>query len=546
MSDLKFSSEDDELIRRVIDQHVSPDEFEAFNERLRTDAKLRQRYILHADLEANLFEEFSQSKLSQPVVGPELTQRKQNPLYGVCVCLATLLLGVTTWIVVERQFLREPIQPTVSKIQPELPATETKSQIFTPYGLVGDDAAVVVRTEGVAQSELKVGARLKPGIIRIDSGELQLEFVGGAVLALAGPAELHIKSKDAATLVSGSANTRVPRRARGFVLNAPNMAIVDLGTEFGVRIDQSGTSEVEVTSGEVQLSLIGEDGNTLLSQLVGETESVRADGNQQMLLSIDSDRGALPKITSSDSLPLPVTEVYVDAILRENPDIYWRFESEHAGSVLNEVSSDWPARIHKNADKPDCIRIENGYVRFETAQDPRYLWTEQRLDTLNEGPYTIEFWMKPDHLKRSTCIGLFPDQDAHNHLTVLEIATETELIHEPGAIRFLHRNPPANSFRLGTNVYSKGVCVPGQWQHVVAVKTGQTLSLYFNGQLARQVSIRDADSDDAVRLIVGQLNITTTMRQFVGAIDEVAVYRHALQPLVIQNHYQLIASETKN
>ena len=63
---------------------------------------------------------------------------------------------------------------------------------------------------------------------------MQLEFLGGAKLLVAGPAELHILSPKSATLVSGQAATRVLEWGHGFVLNTPEAVMVDLGTEFAV------------------------------------------------------------------------------------------------------------------------------------------------------------------------------------------------------------------------------------------------------------------------------------------------------------------------
>lgn len=72
------------------------------------------------------------------------------------------------------------------------------------------------------------------------------------------------------------------------------------------------------------------------------------------------------------------------------------------------------------------------------------------------------------------------------------------------------------------------------------------LSLYFNGDLAKRVATTNPHSRGEFNMIVGQLNLFETERQFVGSMDEVAIYSHALTSTVIKQHYQLIADETKN
>ncbi len=141
--------------------------------------------------------------------------------------------------------------------------------------LVGwTDVAVVVRNEGISDESLQVGKRIRPGTLRFDSGTLQIQFMSGASMVLQGPAELQVESAKSAKLLSGIARTRVNERAKGFVLNTAEAAVVDIGTEFGLRFDESGHPEVQVTEGEVEFSLLGEDGNTLTSRRVQQSEVV--------------------------------------------------------------------------------------------------------------------------------------------------------------------------------------------------------------------------------------------------------------------------------
>ena len=43
----------------------------------------------------------------------------------------------------------------------------------------------------------------------------------------------------------------MPRFARGYTILTPTAEVVDLGTEFGVDVDDSGASEVHVFDGDV-------------------------------------------------------------------------------------------------------------------------------------------------------------------------------------------------------------------------------------------------------------------------------------------------------
>ncbi|TWT84874.1 FecR protein [Planctomycetes bacterium CA13] len=411
------------------------------------------------------------------------------------------------------------------------------------------DVAVVVRIDGTVSSWMAVGHRLKPGRIVLGNGSVQLEFMSGAVLAFAGPGELDIHSKDAATLISGSVSAHVPERARGFVLNAPDAAIVDLGTEFNVNVDPNGVSEVEVTSGEVELSLLGNDGNTLTSQRLHESTRMRVDGFDRSLVLLDSGGSATSKIVAFDDSRLPVTDQYVDEIVRAEPILYCRFEGSRDALIPNHMSD----RLALRADPPESfhnsIRLSSGHVQFIRTEASRSLVIDGVIEDLNEGPYSIEFWMKPDDLQHATCLGVFPESrtDAGSFINVIEIVTDTFMIHDPGAIRFLHRSPPGELFGQGTNAFTPGICVPGQWHHVVAVKTNHAMEIHVNGQLVRQVELKEdkRHGPGHFYVVLGQLRDDWHRRQFSGALDELAIYKRALTVSEVAQHFEIIAFENQ-
>ncbi len=443
--------------------------------------------------------------------------------------------------------LADAVPPSPTTLASDDQPTEKQAELFTS-GFGKDEllpiAAVVVRLEGNVSPNLAVGRRLTAGTLRLPQGSVQMEFMSGAVVALDGPAELQIHSKEAATLISGAVSAHVPKRAQGFVINAPQAAIVDLGTEFGVRVTPSGVSEVEVLSGEVELSLIGDDGNTLSSQRVQEASRVRVNRDDDELQQVASGGKDLPVISGYDDAALGLSNEYAARVRDDEPLVYWRFEEDNAERVRNEMGSVHFARLIGQGQSNENIRIENGYVRFQRSDVKRYLMTDDALQSFNENPYSIEFWMKPDDLQHATCLGIFPESrlDPRIFLNVIEIVTDTFMIHEPGAVRFLHRTPPNGEYEIGKNAFSPGMCVPGQWHHVVAVKTFDAMEIHINGQKVRQVVLPkgSVNSEGDFQIVVGQLTANEEWRQFSGAMDEFAVYGRALTSDEIAEHYRLV------
>lgn len=83
-------------------------------------------------------------------------------------------------------------------------------------------------------------------------GFAELSFKNGARVVVEGPAALEVESPLAISLESGRLAVNAPKTARGFTVRTPGANLVDLGTDFGVTIDDDGETEVQVFEGVVQ------------------------------------------------------------------------------------------------------------------------------------------------------------------------------------------------------------------------------------------------------------------------------------------------------
>ena len=101
-------------------------------------------------------------------------------------------------------------------------------------------------------SPFEEGQRLPAQTLDLKSGAAVVRFDGGAELVMTGEASLALRSAGQAELRHGSVVVRATGGAAGFQLTTPASPLVDLGTEFAVRVDRSGATEVHVLEGEVQ------------------------------------------------------------------------------------------------------------------------------------------------------------------------------------------------------------------------------------------------------------------------------------------------------
>jgi hypothetical protein len=99
-----------------------------------------------------------------------------------------------------------------------------------------------------------IGAPLGPGLVRLEAGTVQIAFSSGAVAALTGPAELDLITPKRVFLRRGLMSPYVPPSARGFTVLAPEGQVVDLGTQFALRVEGGGHTHLHVIDGTVQVA----------------------------------------------------------------------------------------------------------------------------------------------------------------------------------------------------------------------------------------------------------------------------------------------------
>lgn len=90
--------------------------------------------------------------------------------------------------------------------------------------------------------------------MQLRRGIAELLFDTGVKVVVEAPAEFMILSDHQIKLFYGQAFASVPSEAIGFSVQTLNSKIIDLGTEFGIRAEVDGSSQVHVIKGKVHLT----------------------------------------------------------------------------------------------------------------------------------------------------------------------------------------------------------------------------------------------------------------------------------------------------
>ncbi|QEH34260.1 FecR protein [Aquisphaera giovannonii] len=205
-------------------------------------------------------------------------------------------------------------------------------------------------------------------ILRLRSGLAEIEFEQGARVLLHGPAEFVLLGGSSARLVQGSLTARVPEPARGFTVFSPRGKVIDLGTEFGLSVDEDGATTVRVFEGLVEASPLESaewPSNTL--QLRSD-QAARLD-RQRAVVATEAPTAAQPFIRSivPPSLIVPRSDALDFARLVQ-------------GSLLDRTGNG-TGLTHRLPGTGTALPARDPNLRIDTAE--RALWLTTTRSDLN-------------------------------------------------------------------------------------------------------------------------------------------------------------------
>lgn len=118
-------------------------------------------------------------------------------------------------------------------------------------------AIEVVAAKDVTVSDgstaLVVGSRKRVRDLSLKNGLLALRLPNDVSIELLAPAQLRFLDPMHVQILSGKATVDVGERGKGFILDAPQTCVVDLGTRFGVDASSADSTGVVVIEGSVEL-----------------------------------------------------------------------------------------------------------------------------------------------------------------------------------------------------------------------------------------------------------------------------------------------------
>ena len=436
-----------------------------------------------------------------------------------------------------------------TKGRPTLPiplATKPYASVDALDGLAMIVKLDEVRWESDDAPHPAIGDILPPGRFHFRSGRVSLSLLSGVTIAVEGPADLDLVSIDRIFCRHGKLRARVPKGAEGLVISSPSSAVMDLGTEFGINIEDGGKSRVKVFEGKAEAVMrTGSDHETIV-QYVRENDAFDLDPQNGRFQSVLGAGGFVAAV----DLPAPsliLDPSYPVTVMASGPSSYWRFESLKAGSTPNEVPGQ-PVLLATGPISLSGKAAENQVVVFKSGEDCQYLAMDGLWGPAPDPGYAVELWFLPDAIDHSALVSMAAPPDTNYHRFFLELGSRNHhTLHRPAAVRFLDRWPAGREG--GRNIYSTPHYVPGRWHHLVGQMNRGRMELYLDEVPTYSIPADPARVIVACQVLIGRLSTVKDKdhelhrliysRPFVGRLDEVALYNRPLSIEEIRQHYRL-------
>jgi hypothetical protein len=389
--------------------------------------------------------------------------------------------------------------------------------------------------------------------LAIETGIVELELKRGATLRIEGPARWSIIDENHAMLESGKALARVPAQAVGFTLDTPSATVVDLGTEFGVDVDASGRTDVQVLEGAVNV-----DYSSSAGESKSPRRSVRMTAGSAKRFSAQSTNAN--RVTATEIAPwldqsvslqksldefqnLPAETKFAAAVLADRPLGYWRFsdtDSHRASDASGHGNHGEYVGFVSTNNAGICPNTRDRSVRF-LGKD--YAGFVQINDFELPASCTVEIWARSTTPTWNTYGWLFSSTAPNG----LQISPQDGSRAWHAHIRNnLNAAPPVGTHQGPSNIADRF------HQYVISYDAATDRgAMYCDGVLVRETANLFGTSPhrEAAQLTfyVGCVDPRTKQQLWgEGSVDELAIYGEALNPGAVKRHYEATGYSTSN
>lgn len=511
-----------ELLGLLCDGELTDDQFAELEQILLKDPEARAYYAVYVDMHGGLSRRWSPDFASRITTHAPARSKRGWIWFGVGSAVAALLLLALTF---QRTETGSNKIVTSNKEEETERATQTVAVLLHSYQANWE-------TESLAQGSQS----MEPGKYRLRSGNASIQFLSGAVATLEGPAELIADSPWEARCNHGSVRLDVPPQAIGFRIRTPHGSVVDLGTVFGIHVQDEKT-EVHVLKGQVELRNAVD-----VRKVLSEGQAAALDSNGA-IVAMEFNRPAfvspeeLQSRAENSSRSRKTEWAQANSTLQSDPTLLIYADFENLERNTRVLPNKAHASSVSDATVIGCAVVEGrwkekGALEFRSVRD------------------RVRFLVPGQHRSVTLCVRLRVDRtDRLFNSILMSDAFNSGAMHwqvrKDGTLRLGIAGPPGGrNADYDTPPIFTGSRL-GQWTHLATVydSTAMIVKHYLNGEMIAQLPLRFE-----MPLSIGACELGNwtpgpnskdnyAIRNLEGRIDELQVFSRALSEKDIQEQY---------
>ena len=381
----------------------------------------------------------------------------------------------------------------------------------------------------------------------LEKGIARVVFASGAEVTLQGPIRFKATGRNAAQIVMGRLVADVPPQAMGFTVQTPEGLVTDYGTEFAVVVDEVGSVDTHVFTGEVSFTSTSND--QVVALRAGDAVRATSDGSVSLIYADPLAfvrRDDFKKLVTLQQDAYKRWLAYSQELRRDQATVaYYTFSADdERATLLHNVAKATADGLHGVLDanattsptwdagrfpqkrglrfdhtKPQWVRVPN-----DTRLNPgKAITIACWINRAGEGDHSGIFVSKIDQLTAgySYQLGGFGSNSNHHATRAIQFATSAANV---GA-------------RESLPVFSPS---PDQWEHIAATYDGSTVRFYYNGVPAgsEPMTLPMPASQSDVFIGRDATRAGALSNPFEGVMDELVILSRAMNGDEISNMYK--------
>lgn len=525
-----------ELLDGLVENNLSIKQKNKLQSLMDSSDEARMQYVRFMDMSASLkhyAEELVSDDFEESLQPRDKTSRIVQLFRYSTMLAALVVLGI--YLFSGSQFF------SVSNLQ----SASTENQAFknSTGEPILDPVAVLTKLVGIEWREdssfrPELGTNLEPCLLDLKNGLAQVEFLRGSSAILEAPVEFEIINPNEASLLQGKMRALVPHVAYGFTVNLPHGRIIDLGTEFGLKVHPCNSTEIFVFKGKVLYEGSTGDKDSVTREISGgEALLIDSEGfpnwvempNEAFVgaadLAFQSRERSQKKHSAWSKLSKEISE-------NSMTSFYYNFDNHSPWSrVLRDESKNKSDPV--NGAIIGCKWTEGRWVgkkalSFKSQNDRVRLAFRKKLPAA-----TFSAWVKLELLNSKLSPLLHSESNS--------VGASSWFINSKGQLVLEVRNSN------GRNQYASAVAFHkerlGRWTHVATSydNSSKMISHYINGRPISREKIRKVAPLSFMSSSIGHLSkkMHSSKISFTGSIDELVLFKTSLSEKEITRMYEI-------